>query len=387
MDFLCRKYQHSPFDMMMHPNQPAQLRDDLIDLGLGDLNITTDADIIDMSMADAHCGYTHYTDLAGDPDLIRQILETTESRTGKRYKNENLLVTTSGTHALFLTLCALINSGEEVILPEPCFPPLKQMVEFVNGHVHFISCEEKNNFRPDIDALAEAMGPKTKCLILNSPNNPTGVIYSREVLDAIMETCRRKHIFILSDEVYASFDFTGEFASQLEVDPELTQSLIVKSFSKSFSMTGWRLGYAIGPENIITVMKEINEGVISSPPTISQRAGLYALRDKQYILDDLRDLVKRRLDFAYEEVQKTPNMSAKRSEGTIYLFISIKDTGLSSEQVQKIIEEQAHVFLYAGDRFGPSGEGYLRLAVSQPEELIQEAFYRIRQISIFNKRL
>lgn len=381
--FIRHKYKNLPFDMMASLDTFTGRYDDIIDLSLGDLNLTTDAQVIEQSFHDALQGHTHYTNVSGDPDLARLILQRTNEQYQTELQPENLLITTSGSHALCLAMLALLEPQDEVIILEPYFSPFAKMVDLAEAKAIFVPCPASANFLPDLDELRSAINPHTKALILNSPNNPTGRIYPKEVLEEINALCREEDVFIISDEVYAAFDFATKFCSQLQLDPKLEQSLIAQSFSKTFAMTGWRLGFAMGPAPLIAAMKSINEGMISSAPSISQRAALYALKDDKRILGELKAEVAERLQVAWEEVQQTPKMQALPSEGGIYLFVSIKETGLTSAEVHRLIFDQAHVLLYPGCQFGPSGEGYLRLAVSQSSEEIRQAFQRIRQIEIF----
>lgn len=382
--FLRHKYKQLPFDMMASLDTYTSRYDDMIDLSLGDLNLTTDAQVIEQSFHDALKGHTHYTNVSGDPELAKLILERSNAAYGTNLEAENLLITSSGSHALCLTMLALLEPGDEVIILEPYFTPFGKMVDLAEAKAVFVPCPASKDFLPDMEALKAAIHPRSKALILNSPNNPTGRVYPRATLEAINVFCREHGIFIISDEVYAAFDFANQFCSQLELDPQLKQSLIAQSFSKAFAMTGWRLGYALGPAPLIAAMKSINEGMISSAPSVSQRAALYALKDDKRILGTLKAEVASRLETAWEEVQQTPRMQALASEGGIYLFISIKETGLTSAEVHRQIFEQAHVLLYPGCQFGPSGEGYLRLAVSQSCEDIRQAFQRIRQMELFS---
>ncbi|MDO5016336.1 MAG: aminotransferase class I/II-fold pyridoxal phosphate-dependent enzyme [Eubacteriales bacterium] len=382
--FIRHKYRNLPFDMMASLDTFTGCYDDIIDFSLGDLDLTTDHQVIEQSFRDALKGHTHYTNVSGDPDLVRLILQRANEQYQTELQPENLLVTTSGSHALCLAMLALLEPQDEVIILEPYFSPFAKMVDLAEAKAVFIPCPASANFLPDLETLRRAINSRTKALILNSPNNPTGRIYPQEVMEKINTLCREQDVFIISDEVYAAFDFADKFCSQLELDPRLAHSLIAQSFSKTFAMTGWRLGFALGPPPLIAAMKSINEGMISSAPSISQRAALYALKDDKSILGELKSEVHQRLETAWEEVRRTPKMQALPSEGGIYLFISIKETGLTSAEAQRLIFDQAHVLLYPGCQFGPSGEGYLRLAASQSSEEIRKAFHRIRHIDIFH---
>lgn len=383
-DFIRKKYKNLPLDFMASLDSFSSRYGDVINLALGDLNVTTDAQVIKKSYEDALNGHTHYTSVAGDPQLVKMLIDYLYEHCGITYTPKNILITTSGSHALYLSMAATIEAGDEVIVLEPYFPPFAKMIESAGGTMRLSACLSEDNFLPSKEALNKVTNSKTKCIIINSPNNPTGRIYQESLMREIFQFSEQRDIFIISDEVYGSFDFTGDFITQAKIDPHLRRSVVVNSFSKTFAMTGWRLGFALGPPELIEAMKSVNEGIISSPPSISQRAGIYALEDKERILSELTDLTCRRLKVALEEVNKTPKMSVLKPEGGIYLFISIKESGLSSLEAQKLIFEEVHVLFYPGSMFGNSGEGYLRMAVSQPEEQIREAFNRIRRLDAFS---
>ncbi len=225
---------------------------------------------------------------------------------------------------------------------------------------------------------------RTKAIIINTPNNPTGASLNKETLKSIGEIAKKHDLLIIADDIYGSFSFKEAFYPITAIEGMKERTITVGSFSKDYAMTGWRIGYVLAPKPIIQCMKDINEGVCFSAPSISQRAAIYALRLREHFQKEMLNEYKKRVYYAYERINCISNMSVLEPQGSFYLFINIKQTGLTSKEVSKKILEEGHVLTIPGNAFGESGEGYIRIACTVRLEKLKEAFDRIEKMKIFS---
>lgn len=353
---------------------------DLINLSLGDPDLVTDGKIIDAACEDAKKGHTHYTQPKGDPELIDEIIKHYKKTYGYSILPEEVLITVGACHGMFLALEAIINEGDEVIVHEPFFTPYKDQITLVGGKIVLLETLEENGFDIDITKLKSLITKKTKAIIINTPNNPTGACFNSKVLSDIAKVAEENDLLVISDEVYDSFSFEDNFVPITSISSMKERTITLGSFSKSYAMTGWRIGYAVAPKYIIDCMKNINEGVCYTAPSISQRAAIHALRSGQETRLKLFNEFKNRMFYAYERINSIPNMSVLKPKGSIYLFVNIKSTGMSSAEFSRKLLQEAHVLVIPGDSFGKSGEGYVRIACTVGIDKLKEAFDRIEKL-------
>lgn len=363
--------------------------DDLINFSIGDPDLTTDPRIIRAAMDDALAGHTHYTAAHGDPELVKAIIDAERQDYGVRLAPDQVLVTTSACHGMALACMAILDmdlpdgARDEVIVPEPYFNCYDGQIAHAGGVAVHVPTTEADGFQLRPDTLEAAITPRTRAIILNTPTNPSGVAWGHDAQATIARIADEHDVLVLADDIYTSFSYAEPFTPFMTLPGMAGRTLTLRSFSKNYAMTGWRVGYAMGPEPIITAMTDINEDITYTAPAPSQRAALAAIRLRGEVMPPIRDLYRSRLDAAHQEVCRTPNMHAGEPGGTIYLWVNVAATGLSSADVADALLDQAHVLTIPGPAFGASGEGYLRLAVTLDEARIHEAFARIRGMEIF----
>ncbi|MFS0935514.1 pyridoxal phosphate-dependent aminotransferase [Enterococcus casseliflavus] len=367
-------------NLLMEIATLAKKTPNLIDLSIGDPDLITDATIIDAAFADVKAGHTKYTASDGSADFIQTVVDFYQKQYQLTFSPSQVRGTVGALHGMYLALAAIIDPGDEVIIHEPYFSPYKQQVELVGGVPVFIPTFEKDGFQIDVEVLKAAITEKTRAIIINSPNNPTGAVFSPETFEKIAAVAIEHDLLILSDEVYEAFCFDDTFVPMAAFAPENT--ITFSSFSKAFAMTGWRIGYMIAPESINLTAKLINESIAYSAPTPSQRAGIYALNHYDTLMPQVVAVFKERLTYIEQRVAEIPFLSLSPVKGSMYAFINIKQTGLDSVSfVEKLLKETS-VLMIPGKAFGETtGDGYVRLAATQSLDLLKEAFDRIAACS------
>lgn len=367
-------------NLLMEIATLAKKTPNLIDLSIGDPDLITDATIIEAAFADVKAGHTKYTASDGSADFIETVVDFYQKQYQLTFSPSQVRGTVGALHGMYLALAAIIDPGDEVIIHEPYFSPYKQQVELVGGVPIFIPTFEKDGFQIDVEVLKTAITEKTRAIIINSPNNPTGAVFSPETFEKIAAVAIDHDLLILSDEVYEAFCFDDTFVPMAAFAPENT--ITFSSFSKAFAMTGWRIGYMIAPESINLTAKLINEAIAYSAPTPSQRAGIYALNHYDTLVPQVVAVFKERLTYIEQRVAEIPFLSLSPVKGSMYAFINIEQTGLDSVSfVEKLLKETS-VLMIPGKAFGETtGDGYVRLAATQSLDLLKEAFDRIAACS------
>jgi len=367
-------------NLLMEIATLAKKTPNLIDLSIGDPDLITDATIIEAAFADVKAGHTKYTASDGSADFIQTVVDFYQKQYQLTFSPSQVRGTVGALHGMYLALAAIIDPGDEVIIHEPYFSPYKQQVELVGGVPVFIPTFEKYGFQIDVEVLKAAITEKTRAIIINSPNNPTGAVFSPETFEKIAAVAIDHDLLILSDEVYEAFCFDDTFVPMAAFAPENT--ITFSSFSKAFAMTGWRIGYMIAPESINLTVKLINEAIAYSAPTPSQRAGIYALNHYDTLVPQVVAVFKERLTYIEQRVAEIPFLSLSPVKGSMYAFINIEQTGLDSVSfVEKLLKETS-VLMIPGKAFGETtGDGYVRLAATQSLDLLKEAFDRIAACS------
>ncbi len=381
--FVSKRYWKDKSTAMGKVDELAKQFDDVIDLSLGDPDLITHDLIIENSMRDAKLGHTKYTDFRGDPELRNEIIKFYNDEYGLEIKDEEIFVAASGCLGMYLALEAILDDGDEVILQSPFFTPYPQQVELARGIPIPLNTYENEDFQINIERLETLITERTKAIIINSPSNPTGNTLSMETLKGISEIAIKYDLLIISDDIYTSFSFNEPFVPIISIDGMRERTIIINSFSKNFTMTGWRIGNIIAPDFIIKTIQQINENVVFTAPSISQRGAIYALRNREIIQPSMIAEYKKRAFYAAERINKIPNMSVLAPKGTFYLFVNIKKTGLNSVDASDIILKQAHVLTIPGIAFGECGEGYVRIACTVGVEKLEEVFDRIEKMDIF----
>lgn len=381
-NYLARKYLKDTNNPMSETANLIYKFHDIIDLSLGDPDIITDMGIIESAFNDTKNGYTRYAEPTGDPELIKEIINFYSCSYKVNYNADEVMIVVGACHGMYLTLQSIIDEGDEVIVHSPYFTPYKDQVEMAGGKfVELKTCEEEQ-FNINTEELQKLINKKTKAIILNSPNNPTGACFNKELINEIAKIAIANDLIVISDDVYDGFTYDDEFYPISSVEGMKHRTITLGSFSKDFCMTGWRIGYVIAPDYIINTMKNINEGICFSAPTISQRAAIYGLKNRKSIVPKIRNEFKQRIDYAYNEIKLLPNVSAIKPKAGIYIFMNIKETGLSSKEFCEKLLNEAHIVAIPGTAFGNFGEGYIRIACTVNRIKLIEAFDRVKKMLI-----
>lgn len=371
-------YQHPEENILMDFTTMASQMDNLLNLSIGDPDLITNLAISQAAFEDVKNGHTHYTASDGSADFIESVINFYQKQYDLNFEKNQVRATVGALQGMYLTLQVLLNKEDEVIIHEPFFSPYRTQVIEAGGTPVIIPTFEEDGFQINIDILKAAITPKTKAIIINSPNNPTGAVFSKETFKEIADLAIEHDFFILSDEVYEAFSFYEDFTPMPTFAPNHT--ITFSSFSKAFAMTGWRIGYMIAPDYINAACKLLNEDITFSAPTPSQRAGIYALNNYQELVPEVVAVFKERLEYVEKRVKEIPFLSLHPVKGSMYAFINISASGLTSmDFATKLLQEQ-QVLVIPGKAFGNSGDNYIRLAATQSIDVLKEAFDKIEKL-------
>ncbi|MBO0475896.1 pyridoxal phosphate-dependent aminotransferase [Vagococcus sp. DIV0080] len=377
--YLSTFYQQPEENILMDFTTMASQMNGLLDLSIGDPDLITNQRIIEAAFNDVKAGHTHYTASDGSPEFINSVLDFYQRQYALTFKPNQVRATVGALQGMYLTLQVLLDKEDEVIIHEPFFSCYKTQVIEAGGTPVTIPTYEEDGFQINIDILKQAITPKTKALIINSPNNPTGAVFSNDTLKQIADLAIKHDFFILSDEVYEAFSFYDNFVPMATYAPDHT--ITFSSFSKAFAMTGWRIGYMISPDYINSACKLLNEDITFSAPSPSQRAGIFGLNHYETLVPEVVSVFKERLEYIEQRVQSIPFLSIHPVKGSMYAFINISKSGLTSMDFSlKLLEEQ-QVLVIPGKAFGDAGDNYIRLAATQNLDVLKEAFDKIEKLS------
>lgn len=382
--FIAKRYWKDQSTAMGKSDEMAKSFDDVINLSLGDPDLITHDIIIDNAFKDAKAGHTKYTDFRGDPEFRAEICKYYKEEYQMDVADEEVFVCASACLGMYLALEAIIDDGDEVILQAPYFTPYPQQVELARGIPVELPTYEEEDFQINIERLESLITERTKALVINSPSNPTGNCLTVETMEKIAEIAVKYDLIVISDDIYTSFSYQNPFVPFATLPGMRERTIILNSFSKNFTMTGWRVGNIIAPDYIIKVIQQINENVVFTAPSVSQRAALHALRHRAEIQPPMIEEYRKRMFYAAERINQIPKLSViYPPKGSFYLFMNIKETGLTSTEAADKILEEAHVLMLPGNAFGACGEGYVRIACTVNVDTLKEAFDRIEKIEQF----
>lgn len=356
---------------------------DVIDFTLGDPDFETPERIKRAACAAIEEGKTKYSANAGLKQLREVLSQYIEKESGIHYDPDTeLQITVGAMEAIYLSLCCLINPGDEVIIPAPYWVNYRQMTEMLGGVPVFVSAKEENGFEVQAGDIAAAVTEKTRVIILNSPNNPTGAVYGRDTLRKISEVAVQHDIAVIFDECYKSILYDGaKFTSILEFPGMKEQAVVINSCSKRFSMTGWRLGYLAGPPELVTQLPKMQGNIAACAPLPSQYAAIEAFSGDGDETERMRSGFERRRNVLVEGINRTGKLSCRYPKGTFYAMVNITQTGMKSEEFAYALLKGAHVAVVPGITYGEACEGYVRMAYTMEEEKIQEGIRRIQKFT------
>ena len=333
---------------------------DVLNLGVGDPNFVTPAHIIDAAAQAAREGFTKYTPSDGFASLLELIAEKVRARNGLDASAEQVVVTTGGCGGLFTSLLVLVDSGDEVLLPDPGWANYPSMAHVLSARPVFYPLDPGRGWAPDLDALEARITPHSKVIVFNSPGNPTGAVYDRDVLAGVLDVARRHDLWVISDECYDEIVFDGEHVSTATLG-EADRVLSVYTFSKSYAMTGWRLGYAVAPPKVAPALAKAQEPVVGNASSISQNGAEAALTGPQDCVREMCDAYRGRRDLAIARLDAA-GVGYVRPRGAFYLMVDVSPAGESLALAKRLLEEQ-HVSVVPGSAFGPRGEGWVRVSL------------------------
>ena len=350
-----------------------------ISLGVGEPDFKTPWSVRDAGIRSLELGRTKYTANSGLKELRGEICNYLQRRFDLHYKEENILVTVGGSEAIDLTIRAVVQPGDEVIIPEPCFVCYEPITQLTGGVPVHIATRAEDQFRLTADQLRAAITPRTKLLIFPYPNNPTGAVMSAAEMEEIAAVLRETNVLVLSDEIYSELTYGLDRHVSIASLPGMAErTIVVNGFSKSYAMTGWRLGYAACPAPLVKVMTKIHQSCIMSAPTTSQYAAITALRQCDDQIEMMRDEYNRRRRYVVKALNEM-GLTCFEPRGAFYVFPSIQISGLTSSEFCEQLLREKEVAIIPGSAFGASGEGYARISYAYSVDHLQTAMKRIRE--------
>jgi aspartate aminotransferase len=352
---------------------------DVVHMEIGEPDFDTPSNIIEAASDALHKGWTHYGPSAGLPALREAIAEEISRSRKVPVKAEEVVVVPGGKPIIFFTILALVDEGDEVIYPNPGFPIYESMINFMGGKAVPIRLREKMDFRLDVDELRSLINNRTRLIILNSPQNPTGGVLTRKDVEAIAAAIGDREIMVLSDEIYSRLIYEGEHFSLMSVDGFKDRTILLDGFSKTYAMTGWRLGYGVMRPDLAQHIARLMTNSTSCTASFTQVAGVEGLRGPQDSVDVMREEFRRRRDRFVERINQIKGFSCRLPKGAFYTFPNISGTGWPSKKLADALLEDAGVAALSGTAFGEFGEGYLRFSVANSLENIDKALDRIEQ--------
>ncbi|ASJ74792.1 pyridoxal phosphate-dependent aminotransferase [Granulosicoccus antarcticus] len=347
-------------------------------LSVGDPDFDTPVTVVDEAITALQQGDTHYTDITGREELRSAIAERMNKRVGSHYTARNVSMTVGCQNALFSAAALLLGSEDEAIVFDPTYVTYAAALGATGATIISVPCPSESSFRPDLNALRKAITSKSKVIFLVTPVNPTGVVYNREELQCIAELAIEHDLWVVSDEVYAELVFEGECLSIATFEGMQDRTITISSLSKSHAMTGWRAGWAVGPEDFSRHMSNLALCMTYGIPGFVQRAALCALRDDGSDTQRISDTFKRRRDLILQELEPLTAVSCEVPQAGMFIMLNVADTGLSSAEFVRQLYQQQSVTSIDGKAFGNCADGSVRLAFTIGEDSLREACRRIR---------
>lgn len=349
----------------------------VISLGIGEPDFSTPEEVCRRALEDALGGATHYAPSQGDPELLRSLREYLQDRYGLLLGEENLLVTSGGMGALTGFFRTVLDPGDEVLVPEPHFPEYRAHIELAGGKIVHVPTRLEEHFVPQPGQVEKALSSRSKVLLINSPNNPTGSVIPAAVMDHLARLAREADLLVVCDEVYDRLVFDGCSHQSMVTRPAMRErTVVIGSFSKAFAMTGWRLGYAFGPAELIREMTKVVTYYTSCASSVSQRAGLAALRSAEARVSEMVAEFQRRRDLVYKSLSEIPGVRVSKPLGAFYIFPNLESITQDTEEFAIQLLEQERVVVVPGGPFGPSGQGCVRMAFTVGMKELAEAMER-----------
>lgn len=364
------------FEVLVRARQLEAEGKDVVHLEIGEPDFDTPGYICDAAIQAIRDGYTHYNPAAGYPEIRKIISDEINKTRGLKTNPEQVVITPGGKPIMFFTIFALVDAGDEVIYPNPGFPIYESLINFVNARPIPIPLREENDFRLDVRELRSLVTPKTKLMIINSPQNPTGGVLTHEDLEEIARIAVENDIWILADEIYSRIIYEAKFESVTQFPGVQERTVILEGVSKTYAMTGWRLGFGIMEEKLAAHVARLQTNSNSCTSAFSQIAIGAAITGPQDESDKMVAEFKKRRDVIVEGLNRIEGVSCKKPLGAFYVFPNVKKLGMYSKQLEEFLLEEYGIAALAGTSFGKHGEGYLRFSYANSIENIKKAVSR-----------
>jgi aspartate/methionine/tyrosine aminotransferase len=352
---------------------------DIVHLEIGEPDFDTPANVVEAGVGALRKGWTHYGPSAGLPELRQEIANYVSKTRGVPVTSDEVVVVPGGKPIIFFSILALVDAGDEVIYPNPGFPIYESMIDYVGGRPIPIQLREDRDFGLDVTELSSLINDRTRLIILNSPQNPTGGVLTKNDIHAIASAIGDRNVMVLSDEIYSRLIFEGEHFSIMSIPGFKDRTILLDGFSKTYAMTGWRMGYGVMRPDLAAHITRLMTNSNSCTASFTQIAGIEALRGDQSSVEQMRDEFKRRRDVFVAGLNKIKGFSCRMPKGAFYAFPNITKTGWPSKKLANAILEEAGVACLSGTAFGDFGEGYLRFSVANSLENLNKALDRIQQ--------
>jgi aspartate aminotransferase len=349
-----------------------------ISFALGEPDFDTPKHVVHAAIDALNQGFTHYTPSAGIIELREAIAEKSRTENDITCDASNVIVTPTKL-GIFNSVLSLTQKGEEVILSDPGFVSYFQIINFSGAKAVSVNTSQENGFRLHPDDVAEAITPKTKLIILNSPSNPTGCVTPKEDIKGIADLAQDHDLYVISDEIYEKIIYDGEHHSIASLDNMFERTITMNGFSKAYAMTGWRLGWILAPENVIKEVIKIQQHSISCAVSFAQKGGVAALTGPQDSVKEMVSEFKARRDLIVEGINAIPGLSCNSPQGAFYVFVKF-DNAMSSVDFSKMLIEKAHVAVTPGSSFGSGGEGHIRFSYAASRDDIKEGLSAIEKV-------
>ena len=375
---LARLGTETAFEVLVRARALEAKGRSVIHLEIGEPDFDTPAQITEAAVAALHGGATHYGPSAGLPDLRQAVAEDSTARRGVRATPEMVVITPGGKPVMFFIILALVDPGDEVLYPNPGFPIYESMIRFIGGVPVPVRLLEERGNALDVDQLVSKVSNRTKLIVINHPHNPTGGIIPESGLRAIADVAARHGVPVLADEIYSRILYDGRHVSIASMPGMEPHAIVLDGFSKTYAMTGWRLGYGIMPAPLAQVVAKLQTNATSCTATFTQMAGAAALRGDQSCVDAMVAEFKRRRDAIVDGLRKIPGFKCPRPQGAFYVFPNITGTGYSAKPLADRLLDEVGVACLSGTAFGEWGEGHLRFSYANSLDNIHEALSRIR---------
>jgi aspartate aminotransferase len=349
----------------------------IVHLEIGQPDFPTPENICAVGKHAIDAGHTGYGPTCGLPALRQSIASHVGATRGIPVKPSQVVVTPGGKPVMFYTLLALIEAGDEVVYPDPGFPIYRSLIDYAGGKPVAMPLTEENDFSFDVDHLRSIVSDQTTLLILNSPQNPTGGVLNKNALREVAELCLKHDVTVLSDEIYSRLLYDDTFESITQFDGMPERTVILDGFSKTYAMTGWRLGYGVFPDWLVDAIEHLMVNSNSCTATFVQHAGLEALAGSQAPVETMRSEFRERREFIVDGLNAISGISCRKPRGAFYAFANLQELGIESKQLETRLLHEAGVACLAGDGFGANGKGFVRFSYANSLENIAEALKRI----------